>query len=50
MAFNRFRTAHPMPENSLGQTHAPDYQGVGHNLPQEARQAFAEAIVDVDCY
>ncbi len=22
--------------------------GVGHNLPQEAPQAFAEAIVDVD--
>ena len=24
--------------------------GVGHNLPQEAPQAFAEAIVDVDSY
>jgi len=22
--------------------------GVGHNLPQEAPQAFAEAVVDVD--
>ncbi len=22
--------------------------GIGHNLPQEAPQAFAEAIVDVD--
>ena len=24
--------------------------GIGHNLPQEAPQAFAEAIVDVDRY
>jgi pimeloyl-ACP methyl ester carboxylesterase len=24
--------------------------GVGHNLPQEAPQAFAQAIVDVDGY
>ena len=24
--------------------------GIGHNLPQEAPQAFAEAIVDVDGY
>jgi pimeloyl-ACP methyl ester carboxylesterase len=24
--------------------------GVGHNLPQEAPQAFAEAVVDVDAY
>jgi pimeloyl-ACP methyl ester carboxylesterase len=24
--------------------------GVGHNLPQEAPQAFAKAIVDVDRY
>ncbi len=24
--------------------------GVGHNLPQEAPQAFAKAIVDVDGY
>jgi hypothetical protein len=22
--------------------------GVGHNLPQEAPQAFAEAVIDVD--
>jgi pimeloyl-ACP methyl ester carboxylesterase len=25
-------------------------KGIGHNLPQEARQAFAEAIVDADGY
>jgi len=24
--------------------------GVGHNLPQEAPQAFAQAIVDVDSF
>jgi pimeloyl-ACP methyl ester carboxylesterase len=24
--------------------------GVGHNLPQEAPQAFAKAVVDVDGY
>ena len=24
--------------------------GVGHNLPQEAPQAFAQAIVDVDAF
>jgi pimeloyl-ACP methyl ester carboxylesterase len=24
--------------------------GVGHNLPQEAPQDFAEAVVDVDAY
>jgi hypothetical protein len=24
--------------------------GVGHNLPQKAPQAFAQAVVDVDAY
>jgi pimeloyl-ACP methyl ester carboxylesterase len=24
--------------------------GVGHNLPQEAPQAFAQAVIDVDGY
>ena len=24
--------------------------GIGHNLPQEAPQAFAQAIVDVDSF
>jgi len=24
--------------------------GVGHNLPQEAPQAFAQAVIDVDAY
>jgi pimeloyl-ACP methyl ester carboxylesterase len=25
-------------------------KGVGHNLPQEALQAFTEAVVEVDSY
>ncbi len=24
--------------------------GIGHNLPQEAPEAFAEAVIDVDAY
>jgi len=24
--------------------------GIGHNLPQEAPQAFAQAVIDVDGY
>jgi len=24
--------------------------GIGHNLPQEAPQAFAQAVIDVDSY
>ena len=24
--------------------------GIGHNLPQEAPQAFAQAVIDVDRY
>jgi pimeloyl-ACP methyl ester carboxylesterase len=31
-------------------THRIIKGGVGHNLPQEAPQAFAEAIVDADGY
>ena len=30
---------------------APDDQGgIGHNLPQEAPEAFAQAVIDVDAY
>ena len=30
------------------QVRAPDHRGrLGHNLPQEAPQAFAQAIIDV---
>jgi hypothetical protein len=32
----------------LKQIHAIVEGGIGHNLPQEAPQAFAEAIIDVD--
>jgi hypothetical protein len=31
-------------------THRLITGGIGHNLPQEAPQAFAKAIVDVDKY
>jgi pimeloyl-ACP methyl ester carboxylesterase len=31
-------------------THRNIYGGIGHNLPQEAPKAFAEAIIDVDKY
>jgi pimeloyl-ACP methyl ester carboxylesterase len=26
------------------------FKGIGHNVPQEAPQAFAKAVVDVDSY
>jgi pimeloyl-ACP methyl ester carboxylesterase len=31
-------------------SHRPMQGGIGHNLPQEAPQAFAQAVVDVDGY
>ena len=31
-------------------THRTIKGGIGHNLPQEAPQAFARAVVDVDGY
>jgi pimeloyl-ACP methyl ester carboxylesterase len=31
-------------------THRTITGGIGHNLPQEAPQAFAQAIVDVDAF
>ena len=31
-------------------THRNIKGGIGHNLPQEAPQAFAKAVVDVDWY
>jgi pimeloyl-ACP methyl ester carboxylesterase len=31
-------------------THRLITSGIGHNLPQEAPQAFAQAVVDVDAY
>jgi pimeloyl-ACP methyl ester carboxylesterase len=31
-------------------SHRPVSGGIGHNLPQEAPQAFAQAVVDVDGY
>ena len=36
-------------EEVLRQVFAPpDQGGIGHNLPQEAPQAFAKAVIDVD--
>lgn len=38
----------PMPRNSP-QIYTPHGTGgIGHNLPQEAPQAFAQAVIDVD--
>ena len=31
-------------------THRTIKGGIGHNLPQEAPQAFAQAVVEVDGY
>jgi pimeloyl-ACP methyl ester carboxylesterase len=46
---------HPAPASYAGKfsgkyTHRTVEGGVGHNLPQEAPQAFARAVVDVDGY
>ena len=31
-------------------SHRPIQGGIGHNLPQEAPEAFAKAVVEVDDY
>jgi pimeloyl-ACP methyl ester carboxylesterase len=42
---------HPDPASYADKyTHRLIAGGVGHNLPQEAPQAFAEAVVEVDSY
>jgi pimeloyl-ACP methyl ester carboxylesterase len=46
---------HPDPAGYAGKfrgkyTHKTIQGGIGHNLPQEAPQAFAEAIIEVDGY
>ena len=46
---------HPDPGSYAGKfsgkyAHRTIEGGVGHNLPQEAPQAFAEAVVEVDAY
>jgi pimeloyl-ACP methyl ester carboxylesterase len=43
---HHIQTSAPMPRN----TRANLKGGVGHNLPQEAPQAFAKAIIDVDSF
>jgi len=49
--------AHPHPDpSSYAKKFSGKYAhrlikgGVGHNLPQEAPQAFAQAVIDVDGY
>ena len=48
----RIRIRHRLRQEVLGQvrTHRIIKGGIGHNLPQEAPQAFAEAVIDVDGY
>jgi hypothetical protein len=46
---------HPDPNSYAGKfsghyAHRLISGGIGHNLPQEAPQSFAQAVVDVDGY
>ena len=46
---------HPDPAGYAGKftgkyAHRTITGGVGHNLPQEAPHAFAQAIADADCF
>ena len=46
------RAPHPEPDAYAGRfsgpyTHRTIHGGIGHNLPQEAPQAFADAVLDV---
>jgi hypothetical protein len=38
----------PMPRDSRASMRRSVTGGIGHNLPQEAPQAFAQAVIDVD--
>ena len=45
----RIWTQRPMPAKFSGKyAHRLIKGGIGHNLPQEAPRAFAEAVVEVD--
>ena len=47
----RIRTRAPIAKKFSGKyAHRLIEGGIGHNLPQEAPQAFAQAVVDVDGY
>jgi len=55
MEGDAYGASHPEPSSytkkfSGKYSHRTITGGVGHNLPQEAPQAFAKAIVDVDRY
>jgi pimeloyl-ACP methyl ester carboxylesterase len=46
---------HPDPSSYAGKfsgaySHRTIEGGIGHNLPQEAPEAFAKAVIDVDAY
>ena len=43
-------SAKPLPTIFTATSHRTITGGVGHNLPQEAPQALAQAIFDVDGY
>ena len=45
----RIRSLLPMPSGSPANMSTANITGgIGHNLPQEAPQAFAQAVIDVD--
>jgi pimeloyl-ACP methyl ester carboxylesterase len=45
---HRTWTPAPTPANFRKYAHRVIEGGIGHNLPQEAPQAFAQAVIDVD--
>lgn len=47
---HRILTRAPMQPSSGRHVHRTISAGIGHNLPQEAPQAFAEAVIEVDTY
>jgi hypothetical protein len=56
MSFDSLRTSQPTtnqgdsPMDTITMPEEIIKGGIGHNLPQEAPQAFAQAVVDVDGY
>ena len=46
----RIRIPRPTPKFAGPYAHRLIGGGIGHNVPQEAPQAFAQAILDVDSY
>jgi pimeloyl-ACP methyl ester carboxylesterase len=48
MALRRPRTAHSYAKSSRANAMHRIIKGIGHNLPQEAPQAFTEAVIEVE--